>query len=117
MACQIGLAIDRPTIGCARKLLAGRHRPVAPAKGSSQPIVANSKQVGLAYRSKENVKPIFISSGHRCDLEHARDIIVKNLRGFRLPEPLRLAHLFANKYRRRSEAKKSGVETVADDSA
>lgn len=116
MACQIGLALDRPTIGCARKLLTGHHRPVSPAKGSSQPILANSKQIGLAYRSKENVKPIFISSGHRCALEQAREIIVKNLRGFRLPEPLRLAHLFANKYRRRSESKNTGVEMVADDS-
>lgn len=117
MACQVGLAVDRPTVGCARKLLTGRHRPVAPAKGSYQPIIVNSREAGLAYRTKENVKPVFVSPGHQCDLEHARDIIVKNLRGFRLPEPLRLAHLFANKYRRRTEAGANGLETALDDSA
>ncbi|UCD64292.1 MAG: endonuclease V [Candidatus Zixiibacteriota bacterium] len=103
IACQIGLVVDRPTIGCARKLLTGQHRPVPPARGSYQPIVLKSREIGWAYRSKDNVKPIFISPGHRCDLPQAREMIVKNMRGFRLPEPLRLAHLYANKFRRRTE--------------
>ncbi len=105
IASQVGIALKKPTIGCARKLLCGYHRPVDAAKGSFQPITHNSRDVGIAYRSKENVKPVFISPGHRCNLEQARDIVVRNLRGFRLPEPLRLAHLFANKFRRRIESK------------
>jgi deoxyribonuclease V len=103
MASQIGMVLNKPTIGCARKLLAGTHRPVGSVKGSCQPIMLRSKEVGVAYRSKENVKPIFISPGHQCTLEQARELVVTNLRGFRLPEPLRLAHLFANKLRRRIE--------------
>ncbi|MBN1212048.1 MAG: endonuclease V [candidate division Zixibacteria bacterium] len=103
MACHIGLDFDLPTIGCVRKLLAGTHRPVGEAKGSSQLIVLFGKEVGLAYRSKDKVKPIFISPGYKCDLPFARDIIVKCLRGYRLPEPLRMAHLFANKYKRHIE--------------
>ena len=105
IATQIGIATDKPTIGCARKLLCGRHRPVSQARGSCERITFQSKEVGLAYRSKENVKEIFISPGHKCGLDQVRDIIVTNLRGFRLPEPLRLAHLFANKFRRRMENK------------
>lgn len=105
IASQIGLALDKPTIGCARKLLTGFHRPVPPGKGQYQPITADGREVGCAYRSKEGVKPIFISPGHMCSLDQARDIVVRNLRGFRLPEPLRLAHLFANKFRRRIETK------------
>lgn len=103
MACHVGLDFDLPTIGCARKLLAGTHRPVGEAKGSSRSILLNSKEVGLAYRSKDKVKPIFISPGYKCDLTFARDIIVKCLRGYRLPEPLRMAHLFANKFKRYNE--------------
>lgn len=103
LASHIGLAFDRPAIGCARKLLAGQHRPVGETKGNSQPITLEGKEVGLAYRSKDKVKPIFISPGHKCDLGYARDIIVRSLRGFRLPEPLRVAHLLANRYRQRSE--------------
>ena len=103
MACQIGLDFDIPTIGCARKILAGSHRPVGENKGYSQPINLKGKEVGLAYRSKDKVKPIFISPGYKCDLAFARNIIVKCLRGYRLPEPLRMAHLFANKYKRHIE--------------
>ena len=106
-ASQIGLAFDLPTIGCARKLLAGHNRPVPPEKGSYQPVMLQSREVGVAYRSKTNVKPIYISPGHRCDIPQARSIVVQNLRGHRLPEPLRLAHLFANKYKRHSESKKT----------
>jgi len=107
MASHLGLAMDKPTIGCCRKLLAGQHKTVAPTKGSCQPIVLQGKEVGFAYRSKDNVKPIFISPGHKCTLEQSRDIVVRSLRGFRLPEPLRLAHLFANKFKRGSERKRS----------
>ncbi len=103
MACSIGLTFDKPTIGCTRKLLTGYHRPVGEAKGSCQPIMIRSKEVGLVYRSKDNVKPIFISPAYKCDLNQAKEIIVQNLRGYRLPEPLRLAHLFANKFRRQIE--------------
>jgi deoxyribonuclease V len=103
MACHIGVLFDCPTVGCCRKLLAGRHRPVDAEKGSRQPIMLHGREVGLALRSKDNVKPIFISPGHKCDLDTARDIIMRNIRGYRLPEPLRLAHLFANKYKRYRE--------------
>ena len=103
MACSLGIVFDKPTIGCARKLLTGDHRPVGETKGSCQPITIRSKEVGFAYRSKDNVKPIFISPAYKCDPDQAKEIIVQNLRGFRLPEPLRLAHLFANKLRRQIE--------------
>ncbi|HOP07768.1 MAG TPA: endonuclease V [candidate division Zixibacteria bacterium] len=113
-ASHIGLAFDKPTIGCARKLLAGRVRAVPEIKGGSQPIIIGNREVGLAYRSKDKVKPIFISPGYRCDLNLARDIVVRNLRGYRLPEPLRLAHLFANKYKRRFEKESALIEKAGE---
>jgi deoxyribonuclease V len=105
LACYVGVAFDRPTMGCARRLLAGRHAPVAPTKGSFEKIIIDDRQVGVAQRTKDDVKPVFISPGYRCDIAQAQDIIVRGLRGFRLPEPLRLAHLLANKYKRRAEKK------------
>ena len=105
LACYIGMVFDKPSVGCARKLLAGRHREVPPRKGTSQPIVYKGREVGVAYRSKDKVKPVFISPGYKCDLEHAIDICVKNLRGYRQPEPLRLAHLYVNKLKRREDKK------------
>lgn len=103
VACLVGLAFDKPTIGCARRLLAGQHRPLDETQGSIQPIVLGGREVGVAYRSKDGVKPIFVSAAHRCDLKFARDIVVRCMREFRLPEPLRFAHLEANRYRRRSD--------------
>jgi len=102
-ACHVGIDFDKPTIGYVRRLQHGSHRPVDPAKGSCQRITLRGDEVGLAIRTKENVKPIFISPGYRCDIRFAQDIVRRSLRGFRLPEPVRLAHLLANKYRRRIE--------------
>ena len=107
LACHLGHLFDLPTIGCSRKLLTGQHRDIPEQKGGSQPILLRGKEVGVAYRSKERVKPIFISPAYRCDLEQARDLTVRNLRGYRLPEPLRLAHLFANKFKRNIEKRGS----------
>jgi len=105
LASSLGVVFDMPAIGCCRKSLAGHHREVAPTKGSAQPIMLNSDEVGMAYRSKDKVKPIFISPGHLCDLPGAVDLTKRCLRGFRQPEPLRLAHLLTHKYKRRSERK------------
>lgn len=104
-ASMVGLAFDKPTIGCARKHLLGTYRDVDKAKGSIQPMSIANKQVGYVLRSKDGVKPIFISPGHKVDLEICREIIVKNLRGYRMPEPLRFAHQCANKFKRHIEKK------------
>ncbi len=103
IASCIGVAFAKPSMGCARRLLAGRYREVGTKKGSAESIVVNSQPVGLAYRSRDSVKPIFISPGHFCNIEHARNIIVQCLRGYRLPEPSRIAHTAVNKYRRKKE--------------
>ena len=105
VASMIGVGFDKPTVGCSRKLLVGHHREVPPPKGSYQPIIYQDKEVGIAYRTKDNVKPLFISPGHKCDIPFAKEIIVKNLRGYRMPEPLRFAHQSANKYKRHIEKK------------
>ncbi len=115
MACHLGHLYDVPAIGCSRKLIAGRHRDLPEQKGSAQPIILRGREAGVAYRSKEKVKPIFISPAFRCNLEQARDLVVRNLRGYRQPEPLRLAHLFANKFKRLVE-KKGGPRPIRNES-
>lgn len=103
MAGQVGLAFGRPTIGCARRLLVGRYLPLDEAKGANQFIRYQGKNVGIAFRSKANVKPVFISPGYLCDLTYAKEMVLSMLRGYRQPEPLRMAHLYANKYKRKLE--------------
>lgn len=103
IACHVGVAFDKPTLGCARRLLVGTHHVVGEAKGSYQILRLRGQAVGFACRTKDRVKPLFISPGHLCDMEQSRELVIKCLRGFRMPEPLRLAHLFANKYKRKVE--------------
>ena len=102
-ASHIGLEFDIPTIGCSRRQLVGSHKPVGSEKGSMQPVFVGGKTAGIAYRTRDGVKPLYISPGHRCDLTFARETVIRCLRGFRMPEPLRLAHLYANKYKRRRD--------------
>jgi deoxyribonuclease V len=105
MASHIGLITDFPSIGCSRKVLIGDFEMPGEKKGSSSQLILNDETVGRVYRTKEAVKPMFISSGHRCSLDTAVEIIVNCLTTFRMPEPLRLAHLYAGKFKRSSGRK------------
>ena len=100
---HLGVMFNIPAIGCARRLLVGQFHEPENAKGSAEGIALGGREVGVAYRSKDGVKPIFISPAHLCDLAFARRIAVQCLRDYRLPEPLRIAHLEVNQYRRRSD--------------
>jgi deoxyribonuclease V len=100
LASHIGLITDFPSIGCARKVLIGDFEMPGEKKGSSSPLIMNDEMVGRVYRTKEAVKPMFISSGHKCSLDAAVEIIVNCLTTFRMPEPLRLAHLYVGKFKR-----------------
>jgi len=103
MAGHLGLILDVPSIGCARKVLVGDYEEVGPLKGSSSPLTIDGEQVGTVYRSRDHVKPIFISPGHRCGLSAAVDMTVKCLLDFRIPEPLQAAHRLANKIKHNSK--------------
>ena len=51
--------------------------------------------IGVALRTKLKVKPIYVSIGHRVDVSSAVYWVMECCRGYRLPEPTRLAHLAA----------------------
>ncbi len=97
MASHLGVVLDVPAIGCARKKLAGQHQEIGAEQGESTPLYVENRVAGLVYRSRTNVKPIYISPGHRCSIEDASRIVLKCLSGYRIPEPLRTAHRLANR--------------------
>ena len=112
LATQLGISFDKPSIGCARRLLIGRHKPVSEKKGGFAPILYKGEKVGMAYRSKDFVKPVFISPGHRCGHDFAVEVVTQCIRGFRLPEPIRLVHNLANRHKRNVEgSRRDGVNT------
>ena len=95
LASHLGLLLDVPTIGCAKSILCGWHEPVEAAPGSFAELRENGEVIGAALRTKVGAKPIYISIGHKVDLTSAISWAISCCRGYRIPEPTRLAHLAA----------------------
>lgn len=91
IAAHLGLWIDKPTIGCAKSLLTGKYQPVGEAIGDWSPLLDNGETIGGVLRTREKVKPMFISQGHKISLENSIKFVLACNKGFRLPEPTRLA--------------------------
>lgn len=91
LACHLGLFLEISTIGSAKSVLVGEYDPPAESRGSYQPLLYEDDHVGSVVRSREAVNPIFVSVGHRTSLSKARDIIFRCGRGYKLPEPQRIA--------------------------
>lgn len=102
-ASHLGLYLGIPTVGCAKSRLCGDHDSLPLNKGSSKPLLLGGEQIGLVFRSRGGVKPIFISPGHLSDIPSSMRLISRCLRRYRIPEPLRLAHIEANKRRAQAE--------------
>jgi deoxyribonuclease V len=100
IACHLGLLLDLPTIGCAKSILVGAHEPVGPAPGDHAPLAHQGETVGTALRTQAGVAPVFVSVGHRCDLESAVALVNRCAGPTRVPETTRHAHLFVNSLRR-----------------
>lgn len=95
LASHLGLCLNLPTIGCAKSLLCGTHKTPGAEPGSYADVVDRGEIIGVALRTKLGVKPIYVSIGHKVDLKTAISWVMKCCRGYRLPEPTRLAHLAA----------------------
>jgi len=95
LASHLGLFLDTPTIGCAKSLLCGSHKQPSDELGSYAEVVDRGETIGVALRTKSAAQPIYVSIGHKVDLETAIYWVLACCRGYRLPEPCRLAHLAA----------------------
>ncbi|MBI2857531.1 MAG: deoxyribonuclease V [Chloroflexi bacterium] len=92
IACHLGLLLDTPTIGCAKSRLIGEHEEPAEEAGSWTPLIDSAETIGAALRTKSGARPVYVSIGHKVDLATAIDWVMRCCRGYRLPEPARLAH-------------------------
>jgi deoxyribonuclease V len=91
IASHLGLWLDLPTIGCAKSILTGHHGPLSEEVGSWVPLEADREVIGAVLRTRARVKPMIISLGHRISLETSLRYVLACARGYRLPEPTRLA--------------------------
>ena len=95
LASHLGLLLNTPTIGCAKSLLCGQHEEPDGEPGSYAEVLDRGETIGVALRTRLGVKPIYVSIGHKVDLETAIYWVLECCHGYRLPEPTRLAHLAA----------------------
>jgi deoxyribonuclease V len=96
IASQMGLWLERPTIGVAKSRLYGHHAEVGPQRGDRADLLDKSGTIiGTVLRTREKANPLYISPGHLIDVMHATQFVLDCCTGYRLPEPTRWAHKVA----------------------
>lgn len=91
IASHLGLLAGIPTIGCAKSRLCGEAAEPEPQRGSMSELVDGGELIGLVVRTKDRVKPLYVSVGHMIGLREAAEWVLRLAPAHRLPEPARLA--------------------------
>jgi deoxyribonuclease V len=112
IACHLGVELAVPAIGCAKSRLTGWFKEPGLSKGDWSEIwsdtphskIQNPKsKIGIVIRTRDNVSPVFVSPGHLCDIEGAASLTLRCCLRYRLPEPIRAAHIAAGEALRSTE--------------
>jgi len=105
LASHLGVLLDRPTIGCAKSLLVGKHAEPGRTRGAWAPIMHVDRQgqdevIGAVVRTRDGVRPIYVSQGHRVSLDTAIEMALRVSDGFRIPRPTREADHYVSAIKR-----------------
>ena len=100
IASHVGLWLDIPTIGVAKSRLCGEYGDVPAHRGGRAELMLDGGVVGAVVRTKDNVRPLFVSVGNRVTLDEAVAWTLRAGRGFRLPQPTRLADMLVSQLKR-----------------
>ncbi|ALI98468.1 deoxyribonuclease V [Rufibacter tibetensis] len=103
IASQLGVLLNKPTMGVAKKVLTGKHEEPASEKGSLTPLTHRGEHIGNVIRTKDKVKPVFVSPGHLMDMETATSLVLQTALKHKLPEPTRLADHYAEVYKKEAQ--------------
>lgn len=103
IASHLGLWIDRPTIGCAKSRLCGEHETPGNGRGDRTPLLLKGEEVGTVLTTRTGVRPLYVSPGHKINIDSAAELVLACGRRTRMPEPTRLAHLLTNRLRREGQ--------------
>ena len=91
VASWLGLQANLPSIGCAKQTLLKFEGDIATPKGSTLDIKLNEQTVGCALRTQANVKPVFVSCGHKITLPNCIEIVQTLASRYRIVESIRRA--------------------------
>jgi len=95
LATHLGLLLNIPSVGCAKSRLTGKYTEPDRRKGSWTPLLDGDEVIGAVVRTRDGVRPVFVSVGHLMDLETAVSLTLSCTTRYRLPEPTRWAHRVA----------------------
>jgi len=104
LAAHLGLLLEIPSIGCAKTRLVGNEPVIGRAKGEWAPLRYKGKTIGASVRTRAGVRPLYVSPGHRIDLKRSVKWVLSACIRYRSPEPIRAAHVMANRHRTSSES-------------
>jgi deoxyribonuclease V len=116
LASHLGVMLNRPTVGCAKSRLVGRHEEPGRDKGEVAVLCHGEREIGRVVRTRTGVKPVFVSPGHLITIEEAAAVVLECTGRFRLPEPVRRAHLAAEAEKRRLPGGPETSEAGEDES-
>jgi len=100
LATHVGVELDVPSVGVAKKILCGKYEHEPKTVNDLSLISYKDKKVGAIFKSKKNCNPLIIAPGHRVSLKSSIDIVRHCLRGYKLPEPTRLAHNYVGEVKK-----------------
>ena len=103
LASHLGLILNKPTVGCAKSRLVGDYLPVGTEKGNYEYLRYGDRIMGAVLRTRANVKPLFISQGHKITLVDCINIVLQCCPRYRVPEPVRQAHHLVERLRKSQE--------------
>ncbi len=103
LACHLGVVVSIPCCGCAKSRLVGTYEQPAPERGSSSPLFDRGELIGRVVRTRDGVKPVFVSVGHLVDLSGSVRAVLSTGGGYRLPEPTRQADRLVGEFKRSEE--------------
>ncbi len=102
LASHLGVLLNLPSIGCAKTRLTGTYREPGAKKGATTRLTDREEVIGRVVRTRSGVKPIYVSVGHKIDLDDAVRLVLRCCPRYRIPEPIRQAHMIVNQVREAS---------------
>ena len=118
IACHLGLILDIPAVGCGKSRLCGKFTEPGIERGAWSPLLDKDEEViGAVLRSRRGIKPLFVSVGHKADLTSAVALILTLTPKYRVPVPIRLAHVEVNQIRRAAKGEEAVESDPSADSA
>jgi deoxyribonuclease V len=102
LATHIAVTLDIPGIGVAKSRLIGTFAEPALPGGSFSPLMDKDEQIGVVLRTRDHVRPLFVSIGHRVDLRSAIELLMSCTK-YRIPEPTRQADIEVAKLKARHD--------------